>query len=146
MSGWQDMCGNKLVAADEALKVIQPGHTVGIGVNANAPEFLCHALAEQISQWGDLEIIGDAAMHDLGFYTPEGASRLTVRDIFITAPTRLAMQAGSVDFLPLNTARWPSDVVDGSRPVDVYLISVSPPDEHGYCSFGFMLWSSLDMA
>lgn len=146
MSAWQDMCGDKLVAIEDALQVIQPGQTVGIGVNANAPEFLCRALASRIEQWGDLEIIGGAAMHDLGFYTPEGASRLTVRDIFITAPTRLAMRAGSVDFLPLNTARWPSDMVDGSRPIDVYLISVSPPDEHGYCSFGFMLWSSLDMA
>ncbi len=146
MSGWQNRCGDKLVTVEEALQVIQPGQTVGIGVNANAPEFLCRALTERIESWGDLEIIGGAAMHDLDFYTPEGASRLTVRDIFITAPTRLAMRAGSVDFLPLNTARWPSDVVDGSRPLDVYLISVSPPDEHGYCSFGFMLWSSLDMA
>lgn len=146
MSRWQAVCGDKLVSVEDALKVIRPGQTVGIGVNANAPEFLCRALAEQLHDWGDLEIIGGAAMHDLSFYTPEGASRLTLRDIFITAPTRLAMRAGSVDFLPLNTARWPCDVAAGSRPVDVYLISVSPPDEHGYCSFGFMLWSSLEMA
>lgn len=145
MSRWQDVCGDKLVSAEAALQVIRPGQTVGIGLNANAPEFLCQALARHISDWDDLEIMGGAAMYDLGFYTPQGAARLSVRDMFMTAPTRLAMRAGSVDFLPLNTARWPCDVVDGSRPVDVYLISVSPPDEHGYCSFGSMLWASLEM-
>ncbi len=146
MSRWQDVCGDKLVSVEDALNVIQSGQTVGIGVNANAPEFLCHALANRVRDWDDLEILGGAAMHDLDFYTPRGASHLTVRDIFITAPTRLAMRSGSMDFLPLNTARWPCDIVAGSRPLDVYLVSVSPPDEHGYCSFGFMLWSSLDMA
>jgi hypothetical protein len=61
--------------------------------------------------------------YDLDFYTPDDASRLTVRDILITAPTR----AGSADFLPLNTARWPCDMVDGSRPLDVFLTSSQRP-------------------
>lgn len=98
----QGRCGDKLVSVEDALQVIQPEQTVGIGVNANAP-------------------------YDLGFYTPDGASRLTVRDIFITAPTRLATRAGSVDFLALNTARWPCDMVDGSRPLDVFLTSSQRP-------------------
>lgn len=146
MRRWQDVCGDKLVSVEEALDVIRPGQTVGIGVNANAPEFLCHAFARRIRDWNDLEIVGGAAMHALDFYTSDGSSHLTVRDIFITAPTRLAMRSGSIDFVPINTARWPCDIVDGSRPLDIYLISVSPPDEHGYCSFGFMFWSSLDIA
>jgi 4-hydroxybutyrate CoA-transferase len=55
------------------------------------------------------------------------------------------MRQRAIDFVPINTARWPSDFVDGTRPLDVYFVSVSPPDEHGYCSFGFMLWTSLEL-
>ena len=50
MSRWQDVCGAKLVPVEDALNVIRPGHTVGIGVNANAPEFLCRALAQKIQE------------------------------------------------------------------------------------------------
>ncbi|PON11676.1 hypothetical protein C2W62_43575, partial [Candidatus Entotheonella serta] len=53
MRRWQDVCGDKLVSVEEALDVIRPGQTVGIGVNANAPEFLCHAFARRIRDWND---------------------------------------------------------------------------------------------
>jgi 4-hydroxybutyrate CoA-transferase len=145
MERWQDRCGDKLVSVNEALRVIQPGHTVGIGLNANAPEFLCKTLGERASEWSDLRIVGGGAMHDVPFYTPEVAARHSIYDVFITVPTRQAMRQRAIDFVPINTARWPSDFVDGTRPLDVYLASVSPPDEHGYCSFGFMLWSSLEL-
>jgi 4-hydroxybutyrate CoA-transferase len=63
----------------------------------------------------------------------------------VTVPTRQGMRQRTIDFVPINTALWPCDIVDGTRPLDVFLISVSPPDEHGYCSFGFMLWASREL-
>ena len=65
--------------------------------------------------------------------------------MFITVATRPGMQQRAIDFVPFTTALWPCDLQAGLRPADVYLASVSPPDEHGYCSFGFMLWASLDL-
>lgn len=145
MSRWQEQYRHKLVSMDEAMQVIQPGNTVGIGLNANAPESLGRALGERLSRWPGLHIVGGAAMHDLPFYQPEPAASYAVQDIFVTVPTRQAMRQRTIDFVPINTARWPGDFVDGLRPLDVYLASVSPPDEHGYCSFGFMLWTSLEL-
>jgi 4-hydroxybutyrate CoA-transferase len=92
-----------------------------------------------------LRLVGGAAMHDLPFYKPDAAASYAVQDIFVTVPTRQAMRERTIDFVPINTARWPGDFVAGTRPLDVYLASVSPPDEHGYCSFGFMLWASLEL-
>lgn len=145
MDDWRARCGGKLVAVEEVLRTVQPGMTVGIGVNANAPEHLVKAFGQHIASLNGMEILGGAGMFDLPFYTPEGAARHTVRDLFITAPTRQAMRQRSIDFIPINTACWPSEIIDGSRPLDVLLISVSPPDEHGYCSFGFMVWGSHEL-
>src|SRR5262249_45072908 len=63
----------------------------------------------------------------------------------ITPLTRTAMRQRTIDFLPFATSLWPSDLLAGTRRADVYLTSVSPPDEHGYCSLGSMLWASLDL-
>jgi 4-hydroxybutyrate CoA-transferase len=145
MHGWQERCRDKLVPVDKALQVIQRGHTVIIGVNGNIPTFLCQALGERLSNWPDLHLLGAGVLHHFPFYQPETAAQYTVQDMFITFATRPAMQQRAIDFLPFTTALWPNDLQAGLRPADVYLTSVSPPNENGYCSFGFMLWASPDL-
>lgn len=145
MNGWQERYRDKLVPVDEALQVIQPDHTVVIGMNGNVPVFLCQALGERLANWSDLRILGAGVLHHFPFHQPETAAQYTVQDMFITVATRPAMHQHTIDFLPLTTALWPGDIRQGLRPADIFLTSVSPPDEHGYCSFGFMLWASLDL-
>ncbi len=145
MTRWQERYRDKLVAVQEALQVIQPGQTVVIGMNGNIPAALCHALGERLPSLPNLHLIGAGALERFPFHQPGVAAQHHVQDAFLTAATRPAMQQRCIDFLPFTTALWPSDIIDGSRPVDVCLTSVSPPDEHGYCSFGFMLWATLDM-
>ncbi|MDH3598907.1 MAG: 4-hydroxybutyrate CoA-transferase [Candidatus Tectomicrobia bacterium] len=145
MQRWQERYRDKLVSADEALQVIQPQQTVTIGMNGNIPAALCHALGERLPSLPNLKLLGAGALELFPFHQPEIAARHHVQDAFISVATRPAMQQRAIDFLPFTTSLWPSDLLDGSRPVDVFLTSVSPPDEHGYCSFGFMLWASLDL-
>jgi len=46
------------------------------------------------------------------------------------------VQQGRADFTPVLLSELPLLFKHGHLPVDVALIHVSPPDEHGYCSFG----------
>ena len=146
MASWQTRYRDKLVSHDDALQVIQPGQTVVFGMNGNIPAGLCHALGKRLPSLPGLNLIGGGAMEPFPFHQGDAAASYTVQDVFLTAATRPAMQQRRVDFLPFTTALWPGDILDGSRPVDVFLTSVSPPDEHGYCNFGFMLWASADLA
>jgi 4-hydroxybutyrate CoA-transferase len=146
MTSWQARYQDKLVSIDDALQVIQPGQTVTFGMNGNIPAGLCHALGKRLPSLPGLHLIGAGALEPFPFHQPDAAASYTIQDMFLTAATRPAMQQRHIDFLPFTTALWPSDLLDGSRPVDVYLTSVSPPDEHGYCNFGFMLWASADLA
>jgi 4-hydroxybutyrate CoA-transferase len=145
MERWQDRCRDKLVPVQEALRVVQPGQTVVIGMNGNIPTFLCHALGDRLASLSTLHILGAGALERFAFHEPEVAGRYNVQDMFLTVATRPAAHQRTIDFLPFTTGLWPGDFLDGRRQADVFLTSVSPPDEHGYCSFGFMLWASLDM-
>jgi 4-hydroxybutyrate CoA-transferase len=145
MQGWQERYGEKLVSVDQALQVIQPDQTVVLGMNGNIPAALCQALGARLAQWPHLRLLGAGVLHHFPFHQPEAATQYTVQDMFITMATRPGMHQRTIDFVPFTTALWPGDLEASQCVPDVYLTSVSPPDEHGYCSFGFMLWASLDL-
>ena len=68
---------------ESALQVIQPQHTVVIGMNGNIPASLCQALGARLAQWPDLHILGAGALQQFPFQ-----ASYTVHDMFITMATR----------------------------------------------------------
>jgi 4-hydroxybutyrate CoA-transferase len=59
-----------------------------------------------------------------------------VNTLFISANVRQAVNEGRADFTPCFLSEIPGLFRSGILPLDVALIQVSPPDEHGFCSFG----------
>ena len=70
----------------------------------------------------------------------------TARDNYATPLNREMVNSGRVDYLPIG--RWRADEIpagfDGD--IDVFMVPLSPPDKHGYCSFGPGVWMSRKMA
>jgi 4-hydroxybutyrate CoA-transferase len=56
--------------------------------------------------------------------------------IFAGNMTREAVNSGRADYTPCFFFEVPRLFRNGYLPVDVAMIQVSPPDEHGFCSFG----------
>jgi acetyl-CoA hydrolase len=67
---------------------------------------------------------------------PELSDRFRHTAFFIGPNVREAVQAGRADFMPVFLSEIPRLIATGDIPVDVALIHVSPPDEHGFCSYG----------
>ena len=61
---------------------------------------------------------------------------LKINTLFISDNVRAAVQAGRADFTPVLLSEVPLLFREGELPLDVALIHVSPPDEHGFCSLG----------
>jgi acetyl-CoA hydrolase len=61
---------------------------------------------------------------------------LRVNTMFISANIRKAVHDGRADFTPVLLSEFPLLFKRNILPLDVALIHVSPPDEHGFCSFG----------
>ncbi len=130
------MYRNKVVSAQEAVKVIQSRQRVYLGGGAAVPHRLVDALVARASELSDVEIVHVLTFGDAPYVAPEYANSFRHRALFIGANTRTAIQAGRADFVPLFLSEIPRQFRNGSLPLDVALIQVSPPDEHGFCSFG----------
>jgi acetyl-CoA hydrolase len=59
-----------------------------------------------------------------------------INTLFISANVRQAVHEGRADFTPCFLSEVPLLFRDGHLPLDVALIHVSTPDEHGFCSLG----------
>lgn len=55
---------------------------------------------------------------------------------FIGANVREAVQAGRADYAPIFLSEIPELFISRQAPLDVAMVSVTPPDRHGFCSLG----------
>jgi len=64
------------------------------------------------------------------------AGHIRVNSLFIGPNVRQAVQEGRADFTPVLLSEFPLLFGAGILPVDVAFVHLSPPDEHGFCSYG----------
>lgn len=127
----------KLVAtAEEALTPIESGHRVYLHEAAMAPVSLIEALAVRAKQLHGVEIVHLHTNAPAPYVTPELAGHIRHNALFVGANVRAAVQEGRADFTPVFLSEVPSLFCDGTLPLDVALVQVSPPNRHGYCRLG----------
>jgi acyl-CoA hydrolase len=139
---WQDRVGSKLVSPQNAVAGVGSGQTVGVGTYTCTPHTLCRALAER-GRRGEIENVRiDHAAALFCWTSPDLRRAFTLHDNFATPPNRAAILEGAVDYLPISV--WQAGVTPphyDANP-DFYLVPVSPPNVHGFCSFGPGVWFS----
>jgi acyl-CoA hydrolase len=59
-----------------------------------------------------------------------------VNNLFVGSNMRTAVQSGNADYTPIFLSEVPLLFRRGILPLDVALVHVSPPDQHGFCSLG----------
>ncbi|MCU0395483.1 MAG: 4-hydroxybutyrate CoA-transferase [Chitinophagaceae bacterium] len=129
------------VSAQEALQVVQSGHRVYVQGSAQTPHHLLHALAQQKDRLQDVELIFITVQGDIEMDKPEYAGHFRINCLFVSDSVRTAVNEGRADFIPCFLSDIP-DLFRSVLPIDVALVQVSPPDQHGYCSMG----ASVDIA
>ena len=84
----------------------------------------------------DVEIVHMVAMGHGEYAKPEYAESFYHNSLFVGASTRDAVANGRGDYTPVFFHEIPGLFTGGYLPPDVVLAQVSPPDKHGWCSFG----------
>jgi acetyl-CoA hydrolase len=97
---------------------------------------LAGELARRAPELQDVEIIHVLTAGTSAWVTPEASTAFRDNSLFIGPNVRAAVQQGRADFTPVFLSEIPRLFREGHLPIDVALIAVSPPDEHGYCSYG----------
>jgi len=131
---WREKYRAKIKTADQALQILQPGDRLFIGSACGTPQKLVQALADCPTE--DVEITHLLTLGVAPYAQEKLASRYRANAFFISANVRPAVWEGRADYTPIFLSEIPDLLKSGRRPIDVALIHVTPPDEHGFCSFG----------
>ncbi|QGW29608.1 acetyl-CoA hydrolase/transferase family protein [Phnomibacter ginsenosidimutans] len=127
--------------AATALQDVQSGHRVYVHGSAQTPLHLLSELAKQKDRLRDVELVFITVQGDITVDRPEFEGHFNINCMFVSESVRLAVNEGRADFIPVFLSDIP-DLFKSVMPVDVALVQVSPPDQHGYCSLG----ASVDIA
>jgi 4-hydroxybutyrate CoA-transferase len=133
---WLDKYLNKRRTAAEAAKLIRSGDCVYIHPGCAEPELLVKAMIARADELRKVKIIHLLTRGDADYVLPEMAESFRHVALFSGANVRDAINQGRADIVPIFLSEIESLFSSGALPVDVALIHVSPPDEHGFCSFG----------
>lgn len=133
---WIDTYKSKIASADEAVRLIQSGDTVYIHPGCAVPEVLVDAMVERANELHNCEVLHILSLGKAMYAKPEMAPHFRHTALFIGKNTRDAVNEGRADFVPVFLSEIPQLFYSGEMKIDVALIHVSPPDEHGFCSFG----------
>ena len=140
---WREEYKRKLASVDEAVSRVRPGHRVVVPLAG--PRVLHEAVFRRGQELGGLEVRLSAPTSDPGWLQPGLQHLFTVEiELFIGNVAREAHDDGRVTYLPnlFTTQFKPLD--EGrpeARPIDVALVTVSPPDEQGRVYFGPHHWN-----
>ncbi|MDY6909111.1 MAG: GNAT family N-acetyltransferase [Thermodesulfobacteriota bacterium] len=135
-TSWQDAFQAKISTPRKAFRRLGRGHRVFIGSGCGEPQHLVAALEEIIPKLADLEILHILSLGRRRFVDDLCHDQCRLKSFFVAAATRQAVAEGRADYTPINLGDVPGLFKAGIMPIDVALIQVSPPDSHGFCSFG----------
>jgi 4-hydroxybutyrate CoA-transferase len=127
---------NRIVTADEAVKKIQNGQRVFLTGNCSTPQTVLAALVKHAPNLKDVEICQALSVGPADYVSQEMQGHMRVNTMFISANIRKAVQEGRADFTPVLLSEFPLLFKNKHLPIDIALVHLSPPDEHGFCSFG----------
>lgn len=133
---WETLYRQKLTTVPDALESIESGNRVYLGGGAGVPVQLSQELVNRAPELEDVEITHILTFADAPYIDPAYEGTFRVNALFIGHNVRRAVQEGRADFTPVFLSEIPGLFRNGQLPIDVALISISPPDEHGFCSFG----------
>ncbi len=133
---WFDLYRDRVQTAAQAVRHIQSHTRVFLTGNCSIPQTLLAALTAYAPALTGVEIVQVLTIGPADYVSSAMAGHLRVNTLFISDNVRSAVQEGRADFTPCFLSEIPGLFTSGRLPLDVALIQVSPPDEHGYCSFG----------
>ena len=132
----------KTLTAAEAVRVIKSEDRVFIHGVAAAPHTLIDAMVDRAAELRDVEIVHLHTEGKAPYSEPQYAENFRVNAFFVGANVRQAINDGRGDYIPIFLSEIPALFRQGVLPLNVALIHVSPPDNHGFCSLGV----SVDIA
>lgn len=132
---WQEIYQSKLTTAEEAIKLIHDGDKVVVGFGCGEPFGIERALEKNFLDFHNVELISMLTLGDSPWCRPEMKGHLKLNSLFASQSNRAAITSGDSEFTTSHFYEIP-DIIEHYMCPRVSVVMVSPPDKHGYVSFG----------
>ena len=133
---WHAEYRSKCRDAATALEAVHSGDRVWIQSGCGTPSVLVDALVAHAPELCDVEIVHMKTLGEAVYTRPKYAGVFRHRGLFLGENVREAVAAGRADYTPIFLSEIENLFSTGALPLDVVLMQVSPPDEHGFVSLG----------
>lgn len=132
----------KYINAEEAVSHIKSGDRIFSHGSACTPNFLLDEVARQADRLKNVEMVSITQQGNVEIAKAQYKESFFINSLFTSTPVREAVNSERGDFVPIFLSEIPILFKNGHLPIDVALVTVSPPDDHGYCTLG----TSVDVA
>ena len=139
---WLDEYKKKLVTAEEAASLIKSDDRVYISGNAATPYVLMNSLARRKNKLEGVELVHVLLLGEDPLSKPEMEGHFRHNSLFVGPADRKAINEGRADYIPIFLHQIPNLIYSEQMPLDVAMLHLSPPDEHGFMSFGVEVLAS----
>ena len=127
----------KLVSADEAVKLIKSGDWVDYGWCNGTVDVLDQALAKRTDELKNVNLRGGILLKPLAVFAREDAGEhFTWNSWHMSGIERKLIARGCAYYSPIRYSELPRYYRESACPDDVAMIMVAPMDKHGYFNFG----------
>ena len=134
---WMDAYESRVTTAEQAIaEAVDSGDRIFLTGNCSVPQRLMEALVDRAPELEDVEICHALTLGSGDYVAPEMEGHIRANSLFIGPNVRAAVQEGRADFTPVLLSEFTLLFKDRVLPVDVAFVHLSPPDEHGFCSYG----------
>ena len=133
---WKQKYDYLIKSPKEAMKQINPGDSIFIGTGCGQPQHLVESLVQYGDHIYDAHIIHLLTMGAAPYASEQFREKFKMNSFFIAENVRGAFEQGIGDYTPIFLSDIPRQFESGRIPLDVAMISVTPPDINGLCSLG----------
>ena len=136
----------KIVTAEEAIALIPPDGVIGLGNACGEPQTLIEALIEACTRFKGAELIGMIQFSSQRIWKTDRGTHFTWKTFMMDPFLVEAAREGKADYIPCRYSEIPLLFSEKILPLDVALISVSPPGPDGSMSLGVSVDHTFAMA
>lgn len=129
---WQD----RIISAQTAAEKVRSGERIFLTGNCSTPQAFLKALLAHHENLREVEVVQLLGFGPDEYITPDISEHIRINSLFIAPNLRKPINNGLADFTPIFLSEIPGLFRSGRLLLDTAVLQVSPPDPHGYCSYG----------
>jgi len=126
----------KIITPEEAIALISPNGAIGLGNACGEPQTLMEALIAARARFKGAQLVGMIQFSCQRLWEADQGAHFTWKTFKMDSWLVEAARAGKADYIPCRISEIPILFSEGVLPLDVALVSVSPPDPDGRMSLG----------